>query len=606
MSRRGFLKGTGAAAAVGFFAATPLSQAVASVKPASSALMGFDAIPISTSDAVTVPEGYQADVLISWGDAIKKGAPAFSQNNDSKAQEMQFGDNNDGMTFFLIDNDRAVLVVNNEYTNNEYLYPHQGQSITADDARKAQAAHGVSVIELKKNFGQWQVNLDGRLNRRVTAYTEMEMTGVAAGHDLLKTSADKSGKKILGTFNNCANGQTPWGTYLTCEENFNGYFADTKGSELGESYARYGLKAKDRGYDWYKHDARFDMGKEPNEPHRHGWVVEIDPMNPNSTPKKRSALGRFKHENAALTINGDGHVVVYLGDDERGEHLYKFVSKNKYVEGAASNRDLLEEGTLYVAKFEGTQGELKGKGEWLELTWGKNGLTPKNGFPDAASVMIFARMAATQVGATTMDRPEWVTVHPDNQSVFCTLTNNKYRGVKESQPINAVNPREKNPYGHIVRWNPTAGNHTSDTFEWDIYVIAGNPEVHQSGLMAGTDNINKDNMFNSPDGIGFDKSGRLWIQTDGKYSNKGDFAGMGNNQMLCSDPATGEIRRFLTGPIACEITGLTFSPDYKTMFVGVQHPGEDLAPSHFPEGGNAVPRSSVMMITRKDGGVIGA
>lgn len=266
MSRRGFLKGTGAAATVGFFAATPLSQAVASVKPASSALMGFDAIPISTSDAVMVPEGYQANVLISWGDAIKNGAPAFSQNNDSKAQEMQFGDNNDGMTFFLIDNDRAVLVVNNEYTNNEYLYPHQGKSITADDARKAQAAHGVSVIELKKNFGQWQVNLDGRLNRRVTAYTEMEMTGVAAGHDLLKTSADKSGKKILGTFNNCANGQTPWGTYLTCEENFNGYFADTKGTELGESYERYGLNKKDRGYDWYKHDARFDMGKEPNEP----------------------------------------------------------------------------------------------------------------------------------------------------------------------------------------------------------------------------------------------------------------------------------------------------------------------------------------------------
>ncbi len=606
MSRRRFLKGTGAAATVGFFAATPVSQAVANVKAAKSDLMGFNAIPISTADTVQVPDGYQADVLISWGDAIKKGAPAFSQSNDSKAQEMQFGDNNDGMTFFLIEDDRAVLVVNNEYTNNEYLYTHQGKNISADDVRKAQAAHGVSVVELKKNFGQWQVNLDGRLNRRVTAFTEMEMTGVAAGHDLLKTAADKSGSKILGTFNNCANGQTPWGTYLTCEENFNGYFADTSGSELPESYARYGLNKKDRGYDWYKHDARFDMAKDPNEPHRHGWVVEIDPMNPNSTPKKRSALGRFKHENAALTINGDGHVVVYLGDDERGEHLYKFVSKNKYVEGADSNRDLLEEGTLYVAKFDGVQGELKGKGEWLELTWGKNGLTPENGFPDAASVMIFARMAATQVGATTMDRPEWVAVHPDNKSVFCTLTNNKYRGVRENQPINAVNPREKNPYGHIVRWNPAGGNHTSDTFEWDIFVIAGNPEVHESGLMAGTENINKDNMFNSPDGIGFDIAGRLWIQTDGKYSNKGDFAGMGNNQMLCSDPETGEIRRFLTGPIACEITGLTFSPDQKTMFVGVQHPGEDLAPSHFPEGGDAVPRSSVIMISRKDGGVIGA
>ena len=606
MSRRRFLKATGAAGTVGFFAASPVSQAIANTKPSQSSLLGFDAIAISTADTIEVPEGYQADVLISWGDAIKKGAPAFSQSNDAKAQEMQFGDNNDGMTFFLISDDRAVLAVNNEYTNNEYLYQHQGKNISADDVRKGQAAHGVSVVELKKTNGQWQVNLEGRLNRRVTAFTEMEMTGIAAGHDLLKTNVDNSGKAIFGTFNNCANGQTPWGTYLTCEENFNGYFADTSDNPLSESNQRYGLGKKDRGYDWYKYDTRFDMAQEPNEPHRHGWVVEIDPMNPNSTPKKRSALGRFKHENAALTVNDDGHVVVYLGDDERGEHLYKFVSKNKYVPGADSNRDLLEEGTLYVAKFEGTEGELNGKGQWLALTWGKNGLTPENGFPDAASVMIFARMAATQVGATTMDRPEWVAVHPSNKSVFCTLTNNKHRGVKASQPINAVNPREKNPYGHIVRWNPMNGDHASERFEWDIYVLAGNPEVHQSGLMAGSSNINKDNMFNSPDGIGFDMAGRLWIQTDGKYSNKGDFAGMGNNQMLCSDPQTGEIRRFLTGPIACEITGLTFSPDHKTMFVGVQHPGEDLAPSHFPDGGNTVPRSSVMMITRKDGGVIGA
>ncbi len=606
MSRRRFLKATGAAGTAGFFAASPISQVVANTMPSKSQLIGFDAIPISTTDTVEVPEGYQADVLISWGDAIRKGAPAFSQSNNAQAQELQFGDNNDGMTFFLISNDRAVLVVNNEYTNNEYLYEHQGNNISADDARKAQAAHGVSVVELEKNNGKWQVNVDGRLNRRITAYTEMEMTGIAAGHELLKTNADKSGKKILGTFNNCANGQTPWGTYLTCEENFNGYFANTSGSELGDRYKRYGLGNKDRGYDWYKYDTRFDMAKDPNEPHRHGWVVEVDPMNPNATPKKRSALGRFKHENAALTINDDGHVVVYLGDDERGEHLYKFISKKKYVAGADSNRDLLEEGTLYVAKFTGTEGELNGTGEWLELTWGKNGLTPENGFPDAASVMIFAREAATQVGATTMDRPEWVAVHPDNQSVFCTLTNNKHRGVKDSQPLNAVNPREKNPYGHIVRWKPTKGDHSAGTFNWDIYVLAGNPEVHEAGLMAGSDNINKDNMFNSPDGIGFDLAGRLWIQTDGKYSNKGDFAGMGNNQMLCSDPQTGEIRRFLTGPIACEITGLTFSPDYKTMFVGVQHPGEDLAPSHFPEGGNSIPRSSVMMITRTDGGIIGA
>lgn len=297
---------------------------------------------------------------------------------------------------------------------------------------------------------------------------------------------------------------------------------------------------------------------------------------------------------------------MYLGDDERGEHLYKFVSKNKYKPGDnAANRDLLEEGTLYVAKFNGTEGELNGQGEWLELTFGKNGLTPENGFNSQAEVLIFAREAATQVGATTMDRPEWVAVHPGNKHVFCTLTNNKYRGVRENQPLNVANPREKNPYGHIVRWEPKGGDHTATDFNWDIFVLAGNPDV-QEGLMAGTANVNKDNMFNSPDGLGFDGAGRMWILTDGNYSNEGDFAGMGNNQMLCADPETGEIRRFLTGPIACEITGLTFSPDYKTMFVGIQHPGENLAPSHFPGGGDSIPRSTVMRITRKDGGVIGA
>ncbi|MGX9416213.1 PhoX family protein [Vibrio sp. RC27] len=606
MSRRSFLKSAGAAGTVGFFAAAPLSQAIAGSMSNKTVTIGFEAIPTSTADTVVVPAGYQADILISWGDPVLKGAPAFSQSNDAKAQSMQFGDNNDGMTFFPVSDDRAVLAVNNEYVNKEYLYAHQGKNITEDDVYKAQAAHGVSIVELTKKNGKWVTNPDGRVNRRITASTEMEMTGPARGHQLLKTDADPSGTKILGTMNNCANGQTPWGTYLTCEENFNGYFGASSDKEFDESYSRYGLKKEDWNYDWFKHDERFDMAKHPNEPHRMGWVVEIDPMNPNSTPKKRSALGRFKHENAALTLDDSGHAVVYLGDDERGEHLYRFVSKNKYVPGAASNLDLLEEGTLYVAKFNGTEGELAGKGEWLELTWGKNGLTPENGFPDAASVLIFARLAATQVGATTMDRPEWVTVHPDNESVFCTLTNNKYRGVKESQPLNVANPREKNPYGHIIRWRPTNRNHIGDTFDWDIYVLAGNPEVHDSGLMAGSDNINKDNMFNSPDGIGFDRFGRLWIQTDGNYKNEGDFAGMGNNQMFCSNPETGEIRRFLTGPVACEVTGLTFAPDYKTMFVGIQHPGEKLADSHFPEGGNSIPRSSVIAITRKDGGIIGA
>jgi len=271
----------------------------------------------------------------------------------------------------------------------------------------------------------------------------------------------------------------------------------------------------------------------------------------------------------------------------------------------AANRNLLEEGTLYVAKFNTTGKETKGYGFWLELTHGKNGLTKENGFASQAEVLIHTRLAATQVGATTMDRPEWVAVHPNKKMAYCTLTNNKNRGVLENQPLDGPNPRENNKYGQIVRWEPIGGDHTATGFDWDLYLVAGNPSLH-ADINGGSENIQKDNMFNSPDGIGFDKAGRLWIQTDGNYSNAEDFAGMGNNQMLCSDPMTGEIKRFLTGPIACEVTGLTFSPDYTTMFVGIQHPGERGAPSHFPAGGESKPRSTIMVITREDGGVIGA
>lgn len=261
---------------------------------------------------------------------------------------------------------------------------------------------------------------------------------------------------------------------------------------------------------------------------------------------------------------------------------------------------------LYVARFEAREGELKGTGQWLPLVHGEHGLTRENGFADQGEVLIFAREAATRLGATTMDRPEWVAVHPHRAEAYCTLTNNKNRGLKENQPLDGANPRAENPYGQIIRWRPAAGDHGSDSFEWDLFLLAGNPGVHKEGLMAGSANITPDNMFNSPDGIGFDEAGRLWIQTDGDYSNEKQFAGMGNNQMLCADPASGEVRRFLTGPIACEITGLTFSPDWRTLFVGVQHPGEELAPSHFPDGGTSIPRSAVLRITRDDGGIIGA
>ncbi|WP_153445761.1 PhoX family protein [Vibrio algicola] len=602
LNRRRFLQAATATSSVAFFAASPLANAMAR-PPKNQSLLGFDAIATSTQDTVVVPAGYKAESLIAWGDPIHPNAAPFSQLNTALDQELQFGDNNDGMTFLPLSRQRAVLAVNNESTNYADLFEDKGATLTASKVHRAQAAVGVTIVELQRSHrGDWQVNVNGRLNRRITAYTEMELTGPAAGDGNLKTHADPTGTQVFGTFNNCANGATPWGTYLTCEENFNGFFGSHNKIEVPEKDARYGINSGDGGFRWHQFDERFDIEKEPNENHRHGWVVEIDPMNPHSKPKKRTALGRFKHENAALTINKNGKVVVYLGDDERGEHLYKFVSKNKYNQHKPEkNRDLLDEGTLYVAKFSAQDAEMHGKGEWLELTFGKNGLTPENGFNNQAEVLIFARQAATQVGATTMDRPEWVAINPKSDQVFCTLTNNKYRGVREGQEVNGANPRENNIYGHIIRWEPKNGNHTSDDFFWDIYVMAGNPEQYpNTDLRSGSNNINKDNMFNSPDGIGFDNAGRLWIQTDGDYSNSGNFAGMGNNQMLCGDPQTGEIKRFLTGPIGCEITGLTFSPDNRTLFVGVQHPSQSFSAI------NGIPRSTVMKITREDGGIIGA
>jgi len=611
LSRRRFLQG-GAAAMGLFMAANPLSEAVAAIVAPQSKLLGFIKVAASTADTFEVPHGYIAKPLISWGDPILSGAPVFDESGlqPASAQAGQFGDNTDGMSFFPLSEDRALLAVNNEYTNYKLLFTHRGDAMTSDDVKKAQAAHGVSIFEVNRSADDsWEYSKESKYNRRITANTEMLLTGPAAGHALMQTSADRSGKKVLGTFNNCANGETPWGTYLTCEENFNGYFASSDTASdagLDKHRKRYGLKNKDRGYQWYKFDQRFDMSKEPNEPHRFGWVVEIDPRDPTSTPLKRTSMGRFKHENAAVTIADNGHIVVYLGDDERGEHIYKFVSRQRYNPAdKVANRSLLEEGTLYAARFNAEDGELKGQGEWLELSYGKNGLTRENGFNSQAEVLIYAREAATIVGATTMDRPEWVAVHPKTKTVCCTLTNNKNRGKKDNQPVSGPNPRAENKYGQIVRWSEQNSDNTADSFNWDLFLIAGNPTIHKD-FYAGSANINDENMFNSPDGLGFDNDGRLWIMTDGKYSNEGDFEGMGNNQVLAADPDTGEVRRFCTGPIACELTGLAFTPDQRTMFIGVQHPGEKDKPSHFPAGGNSKPRSTIMVIQRKDGGIIGA
>jgi hypothetical protein len=409
----------------------------------------------------------------------------------------------------------------------------------------------------------------------------------------LQTSADPTGREVLGTFNNCANGATPWGTYLTCEENFNGYFGtDNTLFVPTDLMKRYGVAATNAGNAWYKVDKRFDLAENPNEPNRFGWVVEIDPTDPGSTPVKRTALGRMKHENAAFTDAADGRAVVYTGDDQRFERLYKFVSARPWTTMRKEGVSPLDEGTLYAARF-----DADGTGAWLPLVAGPLG--------DTASILIDTRGAAAAAGATPMDRPEWVAVHPTLPGVaYGTFTNNTDR-VETVAP----NPRAANRNGHILRWQNTGGDHAATTFVWSVYALAG------TGLGTGDGStIAPADAFGSPDGLAFDADGRLWIQTDGGQPDArvDGVAIKQNNQMLVADPATGDLRRFLVGPKGCEITGWTTTDDRRTLFVNIQHPGEN-APagnpageSTWPDRGGARPRSATVAIRRIDGGLVGS
>ena len=592
VERRKLLKGAFALGATAFVASSvPFAK-----RAFAHGGINFTPVPANGLDTITVPDGFSWHTVAAWGDPLWSGVPEFNQRTrgTGESQEGSFGDNNDGMALFDI-NGHSVLAVNNEYCNRKIIYGNRKSGLpeNKDDVRKGIASHGVSVFEIEKKGTKWGIKKDSPFNRKITADTSMEITGPARGHALLKTEEDPTGTTSKGTWNNCGNGRTPWGTYLACEENFNGYFSapSNVNASLSAEHKRYGIKTKDWGYNWVRNQERFDVNKHPNEPHRAGYIVEIDPSNPTSTPRKHTAMGRFKHENVEVTIAKNGHVVAYMGDDERGEFLYKFVSKGKYVNGSSTNADLLTEGDLFVAVFSDN-----GRGKWVNL---------KESGMSEAETKVFSRVAASKVGATTMDRPEWVASNPHKVEAYCCLTNNKHRGNKTSQPVNAVNPRVGNKYGQIVRWTPDGSDHTATGFRWDLFVVAGNPTVH-SDDRAGSSNINSSNMFNSPDGLAFDSMGNLWIQTDGKYSDKDDFEGMGNNQMLLANPDTGEIKRFLVGPKECEVTGITWSTDKKTMFVGIQHPGEkNPEKCHFPDGGNSVPRSAIVAVTRNDGGLIG-
>jgi secreted PhoX family phosphatase len=555
-------------------------------------------------------------------------------------QSATFGQHNDGMHFFPFSaigaagtsSDRGLLVVNHEYVDpglhaNTNSYGTIAITKALVDAQVA--AHGVSVVELRRQGGQWNIVRPSPFARRITGATPMVISGPAAGDDALKTAADPTGRNVLGTLNNCAHGITPWGTYLTCEENWNGYFGANGAFTQTPAERRYGVTAGGFGYRWHEGDARFDLNAagNRNEPNRFGWVVEIDPFNPTSKPIKRTALGRIKHESADFAVAADGTICFYTGDDERNDYMYKFVCAGKFSRtNRVANRNLLDSGTLYVAKF-----NADGTGTWLPLVFGQGGLTPANGFVSQADVLIRTRQAADRVGATMMDRPEWVAVHPTTREVYLTLTNNNRRGTNPPSvnnpngsssaggsrpPVDAANPRPDNRYGHIIRWTETNSDPAATTFAWDIFVECGDKMSAAPNLKG---NINGDDL-GAPDGLWFDKQGRLWIQTDQQGDGLGDWTNIGGNAMFAADPSTRKITRFLTSPRNCETTGVVSTPDLKTMFVGIQHPGEDWAPagytakSTWPDSGangpttQAVvskPRSSVVVVTKNDGGVIG-
>lgn len=606
ISRRGFLGGVLAFGSGASVMGTALLRGTTALA-AQTSRFAFEGIAAATDRTVHVPAGYRWQVVARWGDALFSDAPAFDPATGipTAGSDRVFGENTDGMETFSIGG-REVLAVNNEYANTEVNLSGvpDGIPASAEDVLRLQNFQGVTLMELAEGPEGWAIVKDSPYNRRITHNTPMTADGPAAGHDLLKTAADPTGRAILGTLNNCGSGRTPWGTYLTCEENFNGYFGATAEATYDEAvaagYKRYGVSTKvDPGnYNYHGFDARFDVTKTPNEPHRFGYIVEIDPSDASSTPVKHTALGRFKHENAACVVAPSGQIVVYMGDDERGEFLYKWVSRDIYVPGGDTST-LLVEGQLFVARFNDDQ-----TGTWVALTPEATGMT-------APEIAVFTRTAASKVGATTMDRPEWVAVNPVTPEAYCCLTNNSRRGATRDDgspqtnaggdvmALNAPNPRATNEYGQIVRWRADGGNHAADGFAWDLYVMAGNPTVHEEGPYAGSANINAGNLFNSPDGMHVDTTGLLWIQTDGEDSNEGDFAGMGNNQMLAGDPVSGEIRRFLTGPLGSEVTGLTWSTDRRTMFIGIQHPGPG-----FPEA-EGLPRSSIVAIRRDDGALVG-
>jgi len=625
LSRRAALRGLGGAAA----AATLADQLVAGAEPALAQVapvqggpstLAFRELAQGMAQRDAVAEGYEIQMVIRWGDPVLPEAPAFDPARlTAEGQARQFGYNNDYLDYFPLprgsrSSERGLLCVNHEYTNTNLMFAGIGEGraargrTTREQAAVEIEAHGMSVVEVRKEAGTWRAVAGGPLNRRITMNTPMRLSGPAAGHPRLRTNADPTGTRVLGTLNNCAGGNTPWGTVITAEENFNGYFGGAAAETGPEAatYRRYGV-AREATYAWGRHFERFNLDREPNEPNRFGWIVEFDPYDPNSVPVKRTALGRFKHEGATHAVGADGRVAFYSGDDERFEYLYKFVTARPWnPNDAAANRDLLDEGTLFVARFEEA-----GRMRWLPLVFGEGPLTAANGFNSQADVLIETRRAADLLGATPMDRPEDVETNPMNGRVYVMLTNNSRR---TAQQVNPVNPRAANMHGHILEVIPPGAgsdrvDHAAVEARWEIFIMAGKPGVDAGARYHRA--TSNDGWFSCPDNIAFDSKGRAWISTDGAPEN----AGIADGIWAADTAGYGRAlpRLFYRAPTGAEVCGPRFTPDDRTLFLAIQHPGEDPGSTFerpstrwpdFVEG--APPRPSVIAIVKRDGGEIGS
>jgi hypothetical protein len=599
LDRRDVLKGALAGAAVA--AAVPTLSAAETTAEKTANFTGLTFTPIKLTrgnDFVDVPPGYDVGLVIAWGNPVLPGAPEFDFNRQTAAsQAAQFGFNNDMITYHPLpawnstDSRRGLLCVNHEYVDPFMMFPnYSSDARTKEQADVELAAHGVSVIEVQEKFGVWEYNANSPYNRRITGETVIEITGPAAGDELMRTSYDPTGTRVRGTLNNCAGGQTPWGTYLTAEENFNQYFANRNGMADGvnkTNMARYGTPTGASGLTWERWHDRFDQAKEPNEANRFGWIVEIDPYNPTAVPKKRTALGRSKHECATTAVARNGQVAVYSGDDERFDYLYKFVTNGLFnPDNRAANMDLLDNGTRYVAKF-----NADGTGEWIPMIHGRGPLTTANGFRNQADVLIRGRVAADALGATRMDRPEDVEVNPVTGLVYMVCTNNTNRATGTNPGTDAANPRANNRWGHIIEIQEAGNDHTATTFRWGIFMLCGDPEQASHGTYFAGAPKDKVAPIAAPDNICFDRQGNLWIGTDGMDSplalNDAIYA------CVVEGPERGTLKPFLQVPVGAETCGPTITPDGETFFLAIQHPGEGgtlSAPtSRWPYGDRARP-----------------